>query len=53
MALLRGLHDPNAKLTELLLAAAGARDLGAARWRSSARTWPTCARTWPSIPAKW
>ncbi|MFO1285485.1 MAG: ribose-phosphate pyrophosphokinase-like domain-containing protein [Rubrivivax sp.] len=31
VALLRGLHDPNAKLTELLLAAAGARELGAAR----------------------
>jgi ribose-phosphate pyrophosphokinase len=29
--LLRGLHDPNAKLTELLLAAAGARELGARR----------------------
>jgi ribose-phosphate pyrophosphokinase len=29
--LLRGLQDPNAKLTELLLAAAGARELGAAR----------------------
>lgn len=28
---LRGLHDPNAKLTELLLAAAGARDLGVSR----------------------
>lgn len=27
--LLRGLHDPNAKLTELLLAAAGAAELGA------------------------
>jgi ribose-phosphate pyrophosphokinase len=31
VALLRGLQDPNAKLTELLLAAAGARDLGAAQ----------------------
>ncbi|MBL8287471.1 MAG: ribose-phosphate diphosphokinase [Rubrivivax sp.] len=31
VAVLRGLHDPNAKLTELLLAAAGARELGAAR----------------------
>ncbi len=29
--LLRGLQDPNAKLTELLLAAAGARELGAQR----------------------
>ncbi len=29
VVLLRGLQDPNAKLTELLLAAAGARDLGA------------------------
>lgn len=29
VALLRGLHDPNAKLTELMLAAAGARELGA------------------------
>lgn len=31
VVLLRGLQDPNAKLTELLLAAAGARDLGARR----------------------
>jgi ribose-phosphate pyrophosphokinase len=31
VVLLRGLQDPNAKLTELLLAAAGARELGAAR----------------------
>ena len=31
MVLLRGLQDPNAKLTELLLAAAGARELGASR----------------------
>lgn len=31
VVLLRGLHDPNAKLTELLLAAAGARELGARR----------------------
>ena len=30
VVLLRGLQDPNAKLTELLLAAAGARELGAA-----------------------
>lgn len=30
-ALLRGLQQPNAKLTELLLAAAGARELGATR----------------------
>jgi len=29
--MLRGLQDPNAKLTELLLAAAGARELGAAQ----------------------
>ncbi|MDP1900755.1 MAG: ribose-phosphate diphosphokinase [Rubrivivax sp.] len=29
VVLLRGLQDPNAKLTELLLAAAGARELGA------------------------
>ncbi len=29
VVLLRGLHAPNAKLTELLLAAAGARELGA------------------------
>ena len=29
--LLRGLHNPNAKLTELLLTAAGARELGAAQ----------------------
>ena len=29
--LLRGLQDPNAKLTELLLAAAGARELGVSR----------------------
>jgi ribose-phosphate pyrophosphokinase len=29
LVLLRGLQDPNAKLTELLLAAAGARELGA------------------------
>ena len=29
--MLRGLQQPNAKLTELMLAAAGARDLGAAR----------------------
>jgi ribose-phosphate pyrophosphokinase len=29
--LLRGLQDPNAKVTQLLLAAAGARDLGATR----------------------
>lgn len=31
VALLRGLQQPNAKLTELLLAAAGARELGARR----------------------
>ncbi len=31
VALLRGLQQPNAKLTELLLAAAGARELGAQR----------------------
>ncbi|KPF57380.1 phosphoribosylpyrophosphate synthetase [beta proteobacterium AAP51] len=31
VVLLRGLQDPNAKLTELLLAAAGARELGARR----------------------
>lgn len=31
VAVLRGLHNPNAKLTELLLAAAGARELGASR----------------------
>ncbi len=31
VVLLRGLQDPNAKLTELLLAAAGARELGAQR----------------------
>ena len=31
VVLLRGLQDPNAKLTELLLTAAGARELGAAR----------------------
>lgn len=31
VVLLRGLQDPNAKLTEVLLAAAGARDLGARR----------------------
>jgi ribose-phosphate pyrophosphokinase len=31
VVLLRGLQQPNAKLTELLLAAAGARELGAAR----------------------
>jgi len=31
VALLRGLQDPNAKLTELLLAVAGARELGAAQ----------------------
>lgn len=31
VVVLRGLQDPNAKLTELLLAAAGARELGAAR----------------------
>lgn len=31
VVLLCGLQDPNAKLTELLLAAAGARELGAAR----------------------
>jgi ribose-phosphate pyrophosphokinase len=31
IVLLRGLQDPNAKLTELLLAAAGARELGAER----------------------
>lgn len=31
VALLRGLHAPNAKVTELLLAAAGARELGAER----------------------
>ena len=31
VVLLRGLHDPNAKLTEVLLAAAGARELGARR----------------------
>ena len=31
VVVLRGLQDPNAKLTELLLAAAGARALGAAR----------------------
>jgi len=31
LALLRGLHDPNAKLAELLLTAAGARELGARR----------------------
>ena len=31
VVVLRGLHDPNAKLTELLLAAAGARELGARR----------------------
>jgi ribose-phosphate pyrophosphokinase len=31
VVLLRGLHAPNAKLTELLLAAAGARELGAER----------------------
>ncbi len=29
VVVLRGLHDPNAKLTELLLAAGGARELGA------------------------
>lgn len=31
VVLVRGLQDPNAKLTELLLAAAGARELGATR----------------------
>ena len=31
VVLLRGLQDPNAKLTELLLAAGGARELGASR----------------------
>ena len=31
VCVLRGLQDPNAKLTELLLAAAGARELGARR----------------------
>jgi ribose-phosphate pyrophosphokinase len=31
VVLLRGLQDPNAKLTELLLAAGGARELGAAQ----------------------
>ncbi len=31
VVVLRGLQDPNAKLTELLLAAAGARELGARR----------------------
>ena len=31
VVMLRGLQDPNAKLTELLLAAAGARELGARR----------------------
>jgi ribose-phosphate pyrophosphokinase len=31
VVLLRSLHDPNAKLTELLIAAGGARALGAAR----------------------
>lgn len=31
VVMLRGLQDPNAKLTELLLAAAGARELGAHR----------------------
>jgi len=31
VVMLRGLQDPNAKLTELLLAAGGARELGAAR----------------------
>lgn len=31
VVMLRGLQDPNAKLTELLLAAAGARELGAER----------------------
>jgi ribose-phosphate pyrophosphokinase len=31
VAMLRGLQNPNAKLTELLLAAAGARELGARR----------------------
>lgn len=31
VVLLRGLQDPNAKLTELLLAAGGARELGAGR----------------------
>jgi len=31
VVLLRGLQNPNAKLTELLLAAAGARELGASR----------------------
>jgi len=31
VVLLRGLQDPNAKLTELLLAAGGARELGVAR----------------------
>ncbi len=31
VVVLRGLQDPNAKLTELLLAAAGARELGATR----------------------
>lgn len=31
VAMLRGLHQPNAKLTELMLTAAGARELGAAQ----------------------
>jgi ribose-phosphate pyrophosphokinase len=31
VALLRGLHQPNAKLTELMLTAAGARELGASQ----------------------
>jgi hypothetical protein len=51
--LLRGLQQPNARLTELLLAAAGARDLGAQRLTLVCRTWPTCGRTWPSRPERW